>query len=317
MLRAKETLYLAGKVALSSLCVVLANRANRNNRQGFSGLPGVDDPSLGKLVISRSEVGHSGQSLIRKWSRSLMLFRIIPTKICCVAFLLFAGGCYLEPDVEVRTEQVKVGEVDRTYRLVIPNDLAENAPVVIAWHGFGDSAESMAHYSQLDRLAERYHFLLVYPEVEKFGWRFPRTDMLNPNGDADVAFFDAIRNDLPRYASINMDRIYVVGMSEGATFTQWLTIERARDIAAVVAHSGGPPKVVDKSKFERPILLIVGTEDLGHDTMREAATQYHAAGVDVEFRSVPGLGHAWSTRNNEAIWTFLSKYQLPRSTESE
>ncbi|WP_158265445.1 alpha/beta hydrolase family esterase [Blastopirellula marina] len=229
-------------------------------------------------------------------------------------FLVFALGCLPLPSVQVSTQSVTVNQTARSYRLVVPDGLPEGRPVVIAWHGFGDTAESMAKYSDLDRLADRHQFLLVYPEVEKGGWRYPLPGAPNTNADADVEFFDALLSDLPRHATIDLEHVYVVGMSQGATFAQWLASQRPRDIAAVVAHSGGAPKELDPAVFQVPIMLIAGTEDLVHDSMQQSAAKYK---TEVEFVSVPGLGHAWDSRQNEAIWEFLSRHKRVTPAVSE
>ncbi len=244
-----------------------------------------------------------------------MFAQTILPKIITTLFLIFASGCSYPPSVQVSPEAVAVNQTARSYRLVVPHGLAKDAPVVVAWHGFGDTAESMAQYTGLDGLAARHQFLLVYPEVEKGGWRYPRPGAPNTGIDADVEFFDALLGDLSRHASIDLDRIYVVGMSQGATFVQWLAIQRARDIAAVVAHSGGPPQEVDSTTFQVPIMLIAGTHDhLVHDALQKSARDY---GAEAAFVSVPGLGHAWSNKHNEAIWTFLSRHKRSTKAASE
>lgn len=239
---------------------------------------------------------------------------IISHKISVGLFLVFTLGCLPPPSVQVSTQTITVNQTRRSYRLVVPDGLSGDAPVVIAWHGFGDTAESMASYSDLDRLADRHQFLLVYPEVEKGGWRYPLPGAPNTNANADIEFFDVLLSDLPRHASVDPERIYVVGMSQGATFAQWLVSQRSRDITAVVAHSGGPPKELDLTMFSVPIMLIAGTEDLVHASMQHSAADYQG---EVEFVSVPGLGHAWSLRQNEAIWKFLSRHKRVTPVASE
>jgi poly(3-hydroxybutyrate) depolymerase len=56
-------------------------------------------------------------------------------------------------------------------------------------------------------------------------------------------------------------------------------------------------------------LLIVGADDSAADAMRSSADEYRDNGHAVEFISVPGLGHAWSTRHNAEMWDFLSKHK--------
>src|SRR5262245_38724897 len=88
------------------------------------------------------------------------------------------------------TETIKVGKLDREYRLVVPKsvDLTKPAPLVFAFHGFlVDSKDVMPRYTKLDEAAEKYHFLLVYPNAIDRSWALTPDKMIK-----DLAFFDAL-----------------------------------------------------------------------------------------------------------------------------
>ncbi len=59
-------------------------------------------------------------------------------------------------------ENITVDGTARHYRLVVPHTLPKPAPIVFAFHGIGDSTESMANYCRLDQLAAHNGFILVY-----------------------------------------------------------------------------------------------------------------------------------------------------------
>ena len=63
-------------------------------------------------------------------------------------------------------EVITVDGKPRSYRLVVPHTLPKPAPIVFAFHGIGDSTESMANSSRLDRLASRNGFILAYPAAQ-------------------------------------------------------------------------------------------------------------------------------------------------------
>lgn len=210
---------------------------------------------------------------------------------------------------EISNDTLTVDGVERHYRIVIPHGLPETAPIVFAFHGIGDSTESMALYSRLDRLAVRSGFVLVYPAALKSMWATANVDLTNPETIPDVRFFDELLENLASHRSINLNRVYLVGMSNGASFAQVLAAARAEKVAAIVAHSGAKPHDLP-TKMSRPAMLIVGAEDSAMTAMQADVEQYRSHGTVVEFLSIPGLGHEWSSRHNAEMWKFLSRQTL-------
>src|SRR5215510_1750291 len=87
-------------------------------------------------------------------------------------------------------ETVKVGNVTREYRLVVPRtvDLAQPAPLVVAFHGMLiDSKDLMPQYTKLNETAKRHGFILVYPNAVGKSWGISLEKV-----KADLAFFDAL-----------------------------------------------------------------------------------------------------------------------------
>lgn len=206
--------------------------------------------------------------------------------------------------------QLKVGQVTRDYRIVTPHALPEPAPIIFAFHGIGDSPEAMANYSQLDRLASRNGFILVYPAARKSMWATIDATHENVDDNPDVRFFDELLRHLSDRYDIDRNRIYAVGMSNGASFAQLLASARPGYLAAVVAHSGAKPRELESADIRCPIMIVVGSEDSASSALQANAENYRSSGHVVEFISVPGLGHEWSIRHNDAIWKFLSEHSL-------
>ena len=208
-------------------------------------------------------------------------------------------------------EHLTVDGTPRNYRLVVPHTLPKPAPIVFAFHGIGDSTESMANYCRLDQLAARNGFLLVYPAARKSMWATVNATADNLDANADVRFFDQLLIHLSKHHEIDRDRVYAVGMSNGAEFVQLLAIARSKEIAAIAAHSGSKPDIGSSGK-PLPIMLVVGANDLASHAMQSDADQYRSDGHVVEFISVPGLGHEWAASHNAAMWSFLSQHSSAR-----
>jgi polyhydroxybutyrate depolymerase len=206
------------------------------------------------------------------------------------------------------TEDITVDGTTRHYRLVVPHTLPKPAPIVFAFHGIGDSTESMANYCRLDQLAARDGFILVYPAARKSMWATDdaKADKLDAN--ADVRFFDQLLIHLANHHEIDRDRVYAVGMSNGASFVQLLAIARSNEIAAIAACSGSKPRDIGSFKKPLPIMLVVGANDVASRAMQSDAGHYRSEGHVVEFVSVPGLGHEWPASHNTEMWNFLSQH---------
>ncbi len=130
-----------------------------------------------------------------------------------------------------------------------------------------------------------------------------------PNANStcpDVRFFGQLLEHLTNQFDIDRRRVYLMGMSNGASFVQLLAFSRRDDIAAIVAHSGPRPRGVPAIGAPLPIMLIVGDNDPALSAMRADADSYRARGRIVELIVVPGLGHEWCERHNPRMWRFLS-----------
>ncbi len=215
------------------------------------------------------------------------------------------------------SEQITVDGTARHYRIVIPHATKRPSPIVFAFHGIGDSTESMATYSRLDQLASRGGFILVYPAARKSMWSTIDVDPEDLDANPDIRFFDQLLAFLSDRHELAGDRVYVVGMSNGATFAEMLAIARSHDVAAVVAHSGTKPRALRSSGDSRPIMLIVGVNDLAFSAMHSYADQSRSSGRVVQWVPVPGLAHEWSVAHNTAIWDFLSQHRSNPKPQEE
>lgn len=216
------------------------------------------------------------------------------------------------PAVDVDARSMMVDGLTRSYRVAVPHELAENPAVVFAFHGIGDSADSMAAYSELDRLASEQGFVLVYPEGLNAMWSAIDVDPEALDMNPDVRFFDVLLDRINDECAINRNRIYLVGMSNGGSFVQVLANARSADIAAVVSCSGPRPSALHVAPHPFPILLIVGRDDLNSRSMQSDLEYYQTAGHEAELIVVGGLGHEWSVRHNADAWGFMAKHHLRR-----
>ena len=160
-------------------------------------------------------------------------------------------------------------EVDgrsRSYRLHLPTakdkDKGMPLPVVLIFHGSGDSGADMERATQFSELADTQHFLAVYPN----GWRHRWKDGRDPSSKDpdDLAFVDALLRDLSRQYPVDQRRIYATGFSAGGIFVHFLALHRANQLAAIASISGGIAEPVAQDFHPASpvsVFMIHGTRD--------------------------------------------------------
>jgi polyhydroxybutyrate depolymerase len=165
----------------------------------------------------------------------------------------------------------------------------------------------MARYSRLDELAAEKGFILVYPNGRSRCW-----PLVLDWAQQDLAFFDALYSDLTTRYNIDLDRVYVTGMSNGAYFSHVVGTQRCEKIAAIAVHSGGlaPVGITDMNlRHKYPVLVIHGDADniVNVSEGRKVCDAYRRWGHDVEYVEIAGWRHSWAASQgvNERIWAFF------------
>ncbi|MEZ6136701.1 MAG: dienelactone hydrolase family protein [Pirellulaceae bacterium] len=214
---------------------------------------------------------------------------------------------------EVLTDGVVVGDYARLFRIVIPHELPERPAVIIAYHGVGDTIESMAEYSQLDRLAVEHGMLVAFPKSHSGMWALSQPLPETWEEHPELEFFDNLLVRLRDHYAVDPKQIYVMGMSNGGSFAQLLGVIRCSEINCVMAHSGSCPMQLAENlapQIKRPVLMIVGSDDTAvKNAMQADLENYHAQNFPAELIVVPSLGHTWSPQHNKVAMDFFAKHR--------
>jgi len=150
----------------------------------------------------------------------------------------------------------------RSYIVHVPPHASSLLAVLLAFHGGGGNARGFEEYAELDAVANRHGFLVVYPN----GTGPLRERLLTWNaGDGccgyalqhrvdDVGFAAAVIDDVGRRIPIDRRRIYATGHSNGAILAHRLAAERADLIAAIAPVAGS----LDLTRFtpSRPVAVL-------------------------------------------------------------
>lgn len=141
-------------------------------------------------------------------------------------------------------------------------------PVVLVFHGGGGFPDAVRFQSRMDEVSDRHGFIAVYPA----GTGNMRNVMLSFNAGAccgyamsnqvdDVGFTAALLDELEKRYTIDPDRVYATGLSNGGMLVYRLACELSDRIAAI-----GPVATtltLDNCRPKRPVSVIHfhGVED--------------------------------------------------------
>ena len=128
----------------------------------------------------------------------------------------------------------------RSYLVHLPTSYTGTTPtsLIIAMHGGFGSAANMQNQSQLSTKADAENFIVVYPEgVKNIGIRTWNAGWCcgyaSNNNIDDVGFIDVLLDTLIQKYSIDTNRIYATGMSNGGFMSYRLACELSTRIAAI------------------------------------------------------------------------------------
>jgi polyhydroxybutyrate depolymerase len=226
-------------------------------------------------------------------------------------------------------------------------DPSKRAPVIVHWHALSSDPEEARAVTSVDAKAEAAQMLVVYPRSPDKSWDAGSCCTTTVNGkrrDEEVFARELIK-DVVAKACVDQHRIYTNGFSNGGMISQMLSCKMA-DVFAAAAPMGSTltsPQAECKPSRPIPMFLINGTADplVGYNApgfaggisvpndvkfwadqnkcmgmpemflqMGKATCSHYtqcAAGVEVAYCSVEGMGHCVPGMKKESATTCLTK----------
>lgn len=153
------------------------------------------------------------------------------TAIALAARLSTAAPNWLDPVGTDTLGMVQVGDLTRTWVLHTPPgyDGKTPLPLIMVLHGGGMNAGSMEFYCELNAIADRESFLLVYPNagvgpaenpVKRAGW----SAHMNATND-DLVFIKTLMTNLTATLAIDTNHTMIAGLSSGALMSHRVAYE--------------------------------------------------------------------------------------------
>ena len=183
-------------------------------------------------------------------------------------FLFMLISCGNEETGFVEERVIEHEGLERSFLIYIPTNIKENAPLVVAIHGYTSSAKTLMGYSGINQVADKEGFLVAYPQGTKdsrdnnffnVGYEFHSDSKVN-----DVNFIREIVLNLTKDYKLNSKRVFATGMSNGGDMSYLLACTSSDLFTAVAPVAGVMMKdTLENCNPEKkiPIFEIHGTKD--------------------------------------------------------
>lgn len=207
------------------------------------------------------------------------------------------GACATPAAAESQTlAELMVNGVRRQYRLSVPRaDAGVALPVLMAFHGGSGRDYPFPQQREFEELVEAEGVIAVYPLAElvppnEGEWQLNTSE----SSTQDLAFVEALIDDLAARYCVDSNRIYATGYSLGSMFTYELACHLNARFAAIASLAGTMPVTPNSCALVEnvSIMHIHGQDDpiISYDSEWEWKA-WDSVGT---MRDIPSLVRFWS-----------------------
>ena len=214
-------------------------------------------------------------------------------------------------------KQVTSAGLNRDYLLYVPSNYTPSTPMplVLAYHGNGDSAQNFYNALQLGSWAQGSGFILATldgPVRNIQGYQLAWDAYSAPADNADLAFSRDVVNAIKAQYSVDNSRIYALGHSQGGFFSFYMGMVESNTISAIAMQASAAPQggaLIQSATRKTPVYLAIGTQDGLLNAARSTRDQLNQAGHDVLYEELAGVGHGgWQTSKTGTALSFILGY---------
>lgn len=157
---------------------------------------------------------------------------------------------------------------DRTFILDLPKNLGPGSPLVLVFHGYYDTAESVRRYAGFAPLVDQHNFVAVYPQgtLDHEGSAFFNVGYEDNTPEErevdDVKFVRILVAILVRDLKLDARSVFATGMSNGADMSYLLACQSQSFVNAIASVAGTMMASWHCNKHQRiSVMEIHGTDD--------------------------------------------------------
>lgn len=148
-----------------------------------------------------------------------------------------SAGCEADDPVPPGETRVELSSQERDWwylRHVPPaHDGRRPVPLVVSFHGYSEGAEVHALHTALGLHGEDHGYVAVFPQGQG---EVPRWD--TQGGSRDVEYVGDLLDDLEQALCLDLDRIHVTGLSNGAAMASRVACAHADRVASAAPVAG-------------------------------------------------------------------------------
>lgn len=155
----------------------------------------------------------------------------------------------------------------RSYTIYVPaNYNAANVhPIVFNLHGYTSNGTAQASLTKMNAIADTAGFIVAYPEGTLDNSSQPYWNSGYGTGVDDIGFIDALIDTIAASYTVDLQRVYSTGLSNGAIMSNTLACALNHRIAAIAGVAGTMSVLQNAScspSNKIPVLHIHGTSDI-------------------------------------------------------
>lgn len=188
------------------------------------------------------------------------MFRSSALLLTLAATLLSAPA-----NADERNRSLAINGAPRQYTVITPERVTEPLPLLIVYHGGGQTAERARKYTRFDEYAEREKLIVVYPQGLDNNWNDGRSsaDLIERAASAtnDLEFTQQIIAQLVAERLVNPARVFLTGASNGGMMALYAGCNLSGRIAGIAPVVANLPVDWKCTASGLPALFIHGTED--------------------------------------------------------
>lgn len=191
----------------------------------------------------------------------------------------------------------------RDYRLLVPQsyDPARPAPLVVLFHGSGDTADNFDRVllaGGWHQAAEQEGVILVVPATKSPFQSFPVWSG-NPNNDLPAMrtelaeVMDLLRQDVLSRYNVDQASLHALGFSDGGLFTAAVGLAESAFASHSIWGYGWGAFYITPPARQGPLRFRCGTADSFHPRALQSEAFLAAQGHATDLREVAGVGHTF------------------------